>query len=156
MNEESNEFNENVSEFTRDHQARYLIQLRDGTPERKAARAVGFEPKTVFTFRKENPLYEEEVQEALKEAEEEVMIAVRQAAVRGEPWAGRGYQSKWGWSDKKEGDKQQINIFNGKELTGNPIERILAMQSEVVDRPELPEAPLIIDVSMDDEDDVES
>lgn len=150
MDEEVVEYNENISEFTRDRQAQYLLKLRKGTPERKSAREIGFEPKVIMQYRKENPLFEEECAEALAEAEEEVMIAVRDAAVRGEPWAGRGYQAKWGWSDKKEGDKTQVNVFSGLELTGNPIERLLKMQQSIVDRPELEIPEPVIDVTLDE------
>lgn len=150
MNEEINEFNENISEFTRDHQARYLLALREGTPKRKAARSIGFDPKIVLEYRKENPLFEEECLEAEAEGDEEVLESIRDAAKRGEPWAGRLYGPKLGLSEKEPPKDANINIFNGVAIEGNAIERLQALQSEVISRPQIDPAPKIIDVSLDD------
>lgn len=157
MDEEIVEYIDDPSLFTRDRQARYLFKLREGYPDRIAAREIGFEPEVILNYRKENPLFEDQCQEALKEADEMIQYHMHKAASRGEPFALRSYASKWGWSDKEKGGNASINVFNGVQLEGNPIERMLAMQKQLLERPTAeieavaePETPKVIDVSLDE------
>jgi hypothetical protein len=149
---------DDVNLFGRDYQAMYLIELRSGTQERRAARAVGFVPRAVQQFRKNTPTFNEECIEAQKEADEEVIEAIRRAAVRGEPWAGRTMAEKFGWKDKEQqgaGSITNNNVF--LDGSGNPMERIRKLQEEAFRRADaapqaIPAAKphKVIDVSLAD------
>lgn len=134
-----------VESFGIEFQARYLLKLRSGVLPMHAARDVGFTPRSVKSFRKSNPVFNEYCEEAIEEADEEVLSSILAAAKKGQPWASKIISEMKGWNQVGSTGGTTNNFL---AIDGNPLERIMKMQTELQNRkPETPVDSRVIDVS---------
>lgn len=147
-NSESNEdveaedvvYCDEVDLFDESAQNLYLSELRLGKPVRMAARAVGFTPRAVREYRKRNAIFDEECEENIAEADEEVEWEARKAMKAHEPYAVKLLAERQGW--KREQKQSQGGASGLPQIEGNPMERIMKLQAQIANRnPDSGDAP---------------
>lgn len=121
-----------VELFDESAQNLYLFELRLGKPVRMAARAVGFTPRAVREYRKRNAIFDEECEENIAEADEEVEWEARKAMKAHEPYAVKLLAERQGW--KREAKQSQGGASGLPQIEGNPMERIMKLQAQIANR----------------------
>lgn len=131
-----------VELFDEEAQSLYLIELRQGKPSRMAARAIGFDPRVVREYRQRSSLFDEACEDSLAEAGEEVEWEARKALKVHEPWAVKLLAERQGW---KREQTQGQNASSLTQIQGSPMERILKLQEQVINRSPEPKSFLVVE-----------
>lgn len=95
----------NILKFDAKKRAAYLEQLQSGGRRYASARAIGISPATVVNHRKADPEFDDQCNEAEKEADDEVEDALRMAAISGNVTAALAWlysRRSERWSDTRK------------------------------------------------------